>query len=115
MEFIDEIVGNCAHLLASSARSSAISHDIVEIRQQQGSENCYQPKGRTDRKDSGSRVRCRGLKVLFQNLRLLGLIAGSASLEARQRIDPVDVVFTLPLQLALRHSPILNRAVCCWR
>ena len=56
----------------------AISRDIVEIRQQQRSENCYQPKGRTDRKDSGSRVWCRGLKVLFQDLRLLSLTAGSA-------------------------------------
>ena len=83
MEVIDEIVGDCAHLLASSARSRAISRDIVEIRQQQRSENCDQPKGRTDRKDSGSRVWCRGLKVLFQDLRLLSLTAGSATIGGR--------------------------------
>ena len=31
----------------------------------------------------------------------------STVVEASQRIDQVDVVFTLALQLALRHSPIL--------
>jgi hypothetical protein len=34
-------------------------------------------------------------------------ISYSTVIEAGQRIDQVDVVFTLALQLALRHSPIL--------